>query len=163
TGGGSLAELGTGTLVLSPSLQNNYSGGTVLASGTLILGSTSTPLGSGALTLVAGSGASLQTTVGAGLTLANPVVLDAVPTGLGLTVGGSGTLTFTGATTLNGQVGLQVNALTTFAGPIGGTGGLTVSGTGTLVLSGGGNYTGATMLTGGSLAVNGSQPTSAVG
>src|SRR5207302_5480177 len=79
------------------------------------------------------------------------------------TIAGSSPITFTGPVALNGLTALRVNAPLTLSGPASGAGGLVKSGSGTLVLSGSSDYTGATMVTGGDLAVNGSQPASSVG
>jgi autotransporter-associated beta strand protein len=164
-GSGSLTKLGAGTLTLSAS--NTYTGGTVLAGGTLALGAQVTPVGSGPLTLTgsATSGSTLTSGVPGGVSLANPLVLNnaAPASGANVTLGGITPFTFTGPVTLNGQTALQVAEPTTISGPVGGAGGLTKSGAASLTLSGSSNYTGATMLTAGPLVINGSQPSSPVG
>jgi fibronectin-binding autotransporter adhesin len=104
---------------------SSYSGGTALNAGGLVVGDNAA-LGTGALTV--NGAASLASSVAT--TLDNSVVLNA-----GLTVQGANSLT------LNGVVS--------------GAGSLTKSGTGTLVLSATNTYTGATIVNGGTLQVDG--------
>src|SRR5262249_18906200 len=142
-----------GTLTLA-SPANFYSGGTNLnaalagaPTGALVVGA-ATALGTGALTLTAGT---LQ--VGGAFALPNAVTLNG-----GLVVlGGSNPITFNGAATLaNGTTtALQVNAPTAFAGGIGagGTGNLALLG-GTLNLTTANAYTGSTIVSGGNLTLS---------
>ncbi|MFC4864763.1 Ig-like domain-containing protein [Pseudomonas sp. MAHUQ-62] len=75
---------------------------------------------------------------------------------------GGTTLSITGNTTIDNAIGLAgtaslaSSAAATLSGAISGSGGLTKTGTGTLTLSGTNNYTGATTVSAGTLAVNGS-------
>ncbi len=167
-GSGGMVETGTSSLLLSPSLRSTFSGGTILAGGTLVLGSAAGPLGVGSLTLTGSpaSGSTLQNSVAGGITLNNPLVLsNAAPAaGANVVIGGAQPFTFTAPVSLTGQNVVQVNAATTITGAVSGPGGLTQAGTGTLTLGGTNTYTGATMVTGGgTVNVNGAQPGSAVG
>src|SRR5262249_22925581 len=93
TGPGSLQKLGsfTSPLTLSPPVgsDSDYAGGTVLQAGNLFITTANSALGSGGLTLAGGF---LQTTVGGGISLANPVNLN----GATVTLNGTQNLTFTG-------------------------------------------------------------------
>ncbi|HLJ94968.1 MAG TPA: Ig-like domain repeat protein [Gemmataceae bacterium] len=133
SGGGGLADVGTGTLILSA--VNMYTGPTLISTGTLQLGvANAVPSGSAVTADATFDLHNLNDTIGS---LA----------GMGTVFLGSGTLT-TGGTTPS----------TTFTGQINGTGGLTKIGTGTLTLTGTNGYTGATDVMAGTLIVNGSQP-----
>ena len=165
---GGIEELGSSTLTLEPGLgrgSNTYTGSTVVAAGTLNLATLGNPLGTGSLVLsgTATSNTTLQNTV-AGISLLNALVLSnvaAVPATRTSPWRASG-FTVSHPVTLTGLTSLQVNAPVTISGPINGSGGLSVNGSGGLVLSGTNGYTGATMLTGGSLTINGLQAGSAV-
>jgi autotransporter-associated beta strand protein len=166
-GGGSLVELGNSVLDIDPAARNSYSGGTVLVSGTLVLGSNNSPLGTGPVILTgnAATGSTLQTTGVAGTALGNPLILNsaAPAAGANVTLTGTSLLTFVGGVVLNGETTLAVNVPTSISGVVSGPGALTQAGTSTLTFSGINTYTGATMLTSGGVAVNGSQAGSPVG
>jgi fibronectin-binding autotransporter adhesin len=150
-----LAELGTGTLILNPQGGvNNYSGGTVLAGGTLILNSINNPLGSFTSPLTLVSGTFESDVVGA--PIPGPVNLFSANVTLGGASPNNGSLVFSGPVTTAGSNTLQVVAATTFSGVISGSGGITEQGTGALVLGGADTYTGSTMVNAGSVAVTGS-------
>jgi autotransporter-associated beta strand protein len=143
-GAHSLTKIGGGVLVFSAA--NSYTGGTTLNGGTLGLGNAGA-LGTGALTLT--SGILRADTV--------PVSIANAVTFIGaVTIGGSLNLTFTGAATLTINITLAVTntGVTTFAGPVGESGGahkLTKSGNGQLVLSAANTYSGGTVLSAGTL------------
>ncbi|TAJ40538.1 MAG: autotransporter domain-containing protein [Reyranella sp.] len=130
--GGSLVKVGTGTLTLSGN--NSYTGGTVIGAGTIAASSDSN-LG----------GATGSLTFGENL-LGNP----------------GGTLRFlasfnsTRATTLaSGGGTYDTNGFNSVqSGAIGGTGRLTKAGAGTLTLGGTNNYSGGTVVNGGTLAIS---------
>ncbi len=148
SGGGSLTQVGTGTLTLSGA--NSYSGGTAIQSGTIRLGANNTLPTAGTVTF---GGASTSGTLD----------LNAVSQQVGGLALGAGA-SWTGQTITNNATGtgtLVYNGGTsTFGGVIqdGGTGrvaALTVSG-GTLTLSGANTYTGATLVSAGTLNLTGS-------
>ncbi|MDD5629050.1 MAG: autotransporter-associated beta strand repeat-containing protein, partial [Elusimicrobia bacterium] len=123
-GGGVLTKLGSGTLLLQNS--NSYSGGTVLAAGTVNASSVSA-LGSGQL--IFDGAATLQDRVG--LIIASSVTLNAAGT---FDIGGN---------------------TTTISGVIGGAGSLVLASSGTLALTGVNTYTGGTTVSNsGVLSVN---------
>ncbi|KPG76260.1 autotransporter-associated beta strand repeat-containing protein [Pseudomonas libanensis] len=109
-GGGTLAKLDTGTLVLNGA--NSYTGGTALNGGTLIVGNDSA-LGSGLLTTA--NGTTLDSN--AAVSLANAVDVNGT-----LTVGGSNALTLagsvagTGSLIKNGIASLTLSGNNTYAG-----------------------------------------------
>ncbi|MDE3739996.1 Ig-like domain-containing protein [Pseudomonas resinovorans] len=105
---------------------NAYLGTTTVNSGTLIVASDAN-LGGGALGLATGTALSI-----------------------------TGNTTIDNAIDLSGTASLATSAAATLSGVISGSGGLTKTGTGTLTLSGTNNYTGATTVSAGTLAVNGS-------
>jgi autotransporter-associated beta strand protein len=121
TGGGELAKTGLGTLVLSGN--NTYSGGTALSLGRLILGNDNA-LGGGALAMAAGTTLAFN----GNHTIANSIAITGDPT-------------------------FQVDSgqIETIAGPITGDGELAKRGGGALVLSGDNTYSGATIVSAGSL------------
>ncbi|WP_164156216.1 autotransporter-associated beta strand repeat-containing protein [Sandarakinorhabdus rubra] len=123
SGAGSIAKVGTGTLVLNGA--NSYAGGTTLAAGGITVG-TSTALGSGALAMAGGT----RLTAGAdGLGLANAI-----------STAGIGTVD-TGANTL------------ALSGIVSGSGSIAKVGSGTLVLNGANTYAGGTALDAGAITV----------
>ncbi|AZE72530.1 YapH protein [Pseudomonas synxantha] len=109
-GGGTLAKLDTGTLVLNGA--NSYTGGTALNGGTLIVGNDSA-LGSGLLTTA--NGTTLDSN--AAVSLANAVDVNGT-----LTVGGSNALTLagsvagTGSLIKNGIASLTLSGNNTYTG-----------------------------------------------
>nr|WP_256593072.1 autotransporter-associated beta strand repeat-containing protein [Pseudomonas sp. 2822-15] len=170
-GGGTLAKLDAGTLVLNGA--NTYTGGTTLAAGTLTVGN-ATGLGSGALTVTGAS--TLDNSVP--LVLANAINLNA-----DLNVAGNNNLTLAGvlagnaALIKNGAADLLLSGNNTFSGPLnvlggsvttagnaalGNTSGVNVGGGASLILGGNASLntlagTGAIQVAGGStLAVGGS-------
>jgi autotransporter-associated beta strand protein len=170
TGSGTLVKRGGNPLTLGPTTASDYSGGTILSEGALIIGADNTALGTGPLTLGNASNstesATIQTSLSGGVTLANPIILNNV---FNLTTpGGAPLITFSGDGTLTGLNFLTVNSPLTFSGSLSGTGGLIASGSNTLTLSGANTYYGATGITGGppgtgALVISGSQPNSPVG
>ncbi|WP_454918250.1 autotransporter-associated beta strand repeat-containing protein [Xanthobacter sediminis] len=128
---GNLAKTGTGTLIIGGA--NSYKGATNVNAGTLIatggqaIGDTSAVNVAAKATFILRGNETVGSIAGAGA-----LVLD----GARLTTGGD-------------------NASTTYAGAIGGPGGLTKSGTGRLTLTGASTYAGDTLVTGGGLAVEG--------
>lgn len=110
-GGGTLAKLDAGTLVLNGA--NTYTGGTALNGGTLIVGNNSA-LGSGALTTANGTTLDSNTAI----TLGNAVNVNGT-----LTVGGSNALTLagtvagTGSLIKNGIASLTLIGNNSYAGP----------------------------------------------
>jgi fibronectin-binding autotransporter adhesin len=144
SGSGALEEAaGTGMLLLMA--PNNYSGGTTLRSGVLIL-FTDSALGSGSVAL---NGGILQ--ANRALTLANPFT-----SGGQASIGGSNNLTFSGAGTLLTASTLAVanTATTTFSASISGGGALAeTAGTGSLVLATANFYGGGTALNSGTLVL----------
>jgi autotransporter-associated beta strand protein len=136
-----LTKLGAGELTLSGS--SSYAGGNTIQSGTLALGNANA---------LGGSSGSLAVNGG---------VLDLrgfSPT-VGTLSGSSGAL-ITSASSATLTASSAANS--TYAGVISGSVALTKSGTGLLTLSGSNNYTGATTVNGGTLAVNGSLGNTAV-
>ncbi|MCF5038600.1 autotransporter domain-containing protein, partial [Pseudomonas lactis] len=110
-GGGTLAKLDTGTLVLNGA--NSYTGGTALDGGTLVVGNNSA-LGSGLLTTANGTTLDSNTAV----SLANALNVNG-----SLTLGGSNALTLagtvagTGSLIKNGIANLTLSGNNTYAGP----------------------------------------------
>ncbi len=146
---------GTGNVVLGGTVASTYTGGTVLANGSLILASGSA-LGTGTLTLTSGtlmSDASLRT-------LANSIVLNGNVTLAASAADGTAStssgLTFNGPVALTGNNTLTVNDSVIFNGIVSGTGQLTVAGLGSLTLANSGNtFSGGTVLNAGSLGATG--------
>ena len=177
-----LTKAGAGTLVLNGAA-GTWTGGSTLTAGTTIIG-TDTTLGTGNLalnggTLIAGNGArtlanSVTLTASSAIGGTNNLTMNGVFTNSG----GSRTLTVanTGATTLAGSVYLSDDNATagrvltisniapvTISGAISNNNagntvavGLTCLGTNTLTLSGANNYTGSTVVRGGTLVLSGS-------
>jgi autotransporter-associated beta strand protein len=148
SGTGLVAQSGSGTLVLGTG--STYTGGTRVTAGTLQLASGATALGSANGTLTVNGG--LVDMNNNSLTVGNL-------TGTGGTIqGSSGTRTFTiGSGDFGGG-----NFQGVIADGTGGTTALTKIGTGTITLSGSNSYTGATTISGGTLAVNGSLASSSL-
>ncbi len=159
-GGTGIVKNGTGSLVLSGT--NTFGSGTVVQDGTLILDS-STAAGALTSTITVGNStvgsttpATLLFSATAGRTVANPIIVPVGSTGL-RTIGGlnaTGVNTFSGALTLGTSVtvteagGGEVN----FTGITSGTGGITKTGAGTVRLSNTNTFTGATLVSEGTLA-----------
>jgi len=152
---------GTATL----SVANNYTGGTTLRDGVLLIGDNGA-LGLGTLALGKSGDSNLSPTIGSMDSNAHSVsnALSIAGTGptltFGATGGGTGALTFsyTGAVSLGGtNRTFAVNNTTTFAGGFtSASGAITKTGAGTMILSGTSNYTGATTISAGALVVTGS-------
>ena len=134
-GDGSLAKVGEGALTLSG--ENSYSGGTTISGGKLQMGASGVLADTGTVTIGVGT--------------ATFDVNNMVET-IGALVGSSGgTVSLgTGALTVN-----QTGA-TAFNGVITGAGSLTKTGVGVLTLGGANSYTGATTISGGTLALGSS-------
>lgn len=126
---GELRQAGTGTITLSAS--NSYAGGTTISNGVVVAG-TNGAIGSGFLTVSGGtfSSGSYTQSVGA-------VTLDSGA------ITGSGTITGTSYSVLSGSI----------SATLAGSAALTKSSAGTVTLSGSNSYTGATVISGGSLVL----------
>jgi autotransporter-associated beta strand protein len=180
SGTGSLTKSGAGTLTLTGA--NTYSGGTTILDGALAIGAGGTTgsivgdvANGGVLTFNrsdaltfggAVSGAGALSKLGAGT-----LTLTGASTYAGGTTIGAGTLQIGNGGTTGSIVGNVANSGTlafdrsnaaTFAGVISGSGGLTKAGPDSLTLTGTNTYTGATVVNGGKLVVNGSIASSAV-
>lgn len=184
-GGGSLTKTGSGTLTLSQS--NNYTGGTSVNQGMLVLSAgawTFNNVGGGGVTV--GSGATLRADNSVanqlnGLTL-NGGTVDAVNSSGNGDWGNfflTGNVSATGTSTLNADIALRANNVD-FSVASGGTlnvGGtlhngaffglysgspstVSKSGEGTMVVTGTHSYTGATTVSAGTLVMNGNISTS---
>lgn len=136
--GGGLTKTGAGNITLSN--VNTYTGATTVNTGTLALSGT----GSVAMS--------------SGVSLAGTSKFDISGTTSGATVkalsGITGTSVVLGGKTLT--IGDASNSASSFAGVIGGTGGIVKAGAGTLTLSGNSTYTGTTAVNAGTLTLSGS-------
>jgi autotransporter-associated beta strand protein len=132
SGSGGLNQIGTDTLTLTGA--GSYTGATNVEAGTLQAGAAGVFAPASAFTVASGA------------TLA----LDNFNQTIG-SLAGSGNVTLGTATLTTGND----NTNTTFAGALSGSGGLTKIGTGTFVLAGSNPYTGATIVSGGTLEVDG--------
>jgi autotransporter-associated beta strand protein len=150
---GGLTKAGTGTLVLSNTAGNTYSGTTTINAGTLQAGAAA-----GGQAFGNGSAVTLADTAGATLNL-NSFSQTIGSLAGGGTTGGNVTLGANATLTTGGN-----DTSTSYAGIISGTGtsGLTKTGNGTLSLNGTNTYTGATAIDAGTLLVNGSLAAGAV-
>ena len=141
-GGTGGLTLTTGTETLSGA--NTYTGATTINGGTLALSGTGSIAASSQVNVANAAGMFdiSGTTAGATITTLNGVANSKV--------------------TLGAQTLTIANGSTTYAGIIGGTGGLTLT-TGTETLSGANTYTGATTINGGTLALSGTGSIAAAG
>jgi outer membrane autotransporter protein len=130
-GTGSVTQAGIGALVLSGA--NSYGGGTVLANGTLVVGSNSA-LGTGPLEMAAGT--TLSFLANSNFMLANPISLSGDPS----------------FTPPAGTTQVLAGAISDGSAP----GTLDMNGAGTLVLAAINTYTGPTNVNSGALEVDGS-------
>jgi autotransporter-associated beta strand protein len=131
SGGGAVQQNGAGTTTLTA--VNTYGGGTTISAGTLAL--------SGSGSIASSSG------------LIDNGAFDISGTAAGTSIKN---LSGTGSVGLGSQTLTLTNASGTFAGGIGGNGGLVKQGAGLFTLSGTNTYSGATAVAGGELRVNGS-------
>ena len=182
TGTVALTKTGTGTLTLSGT--NTYTGLATISAGVIDVQSNAA-LGATATGTTVTAGAALQVD-GAGLSIAEPITLN----GTGIAAGGalrnvigsntwSGAITLASATRINSDAGtLTISNNVTGAGQaltlggagavvVGGvigttTGTVTKDGSGTVTLNGNNTYTGNTVVSAGTLLVNGTQGGSAV-
>ena len=138
SGTGALTQNATGTLTLSGA--NTYSGGTMLNTGTLVIGHAAAA-GSGTITQASGSSLLKIDTTG---TIANNMSVSNVLA--------SQSATLSGAITVNNATwDVETGDTLTISGGVGGTGGVTKNGTGTLILSGSNSYASATTVNAGTL------------
>lgn len=156
---GMLTKTGSGTLTLTPGSANTYSGGTLVASGTLRYGRTGS-LGTGAVQLgsAGGGNATLENTLG-GWNTSNDITVAAGSGGT-LTLAYSSTAAFSGVfsgdITLNDNLTLHSDAIEGFAmritGGISGASDLTKTGTGMVrIETDNTGYSGTTTISGGTL------------
>jgi len=139
TGTGSLTKNGSGTLTLA-NASNNYSGGTILNTGTLVIGHANA-VGTDALTQSSGPSLLKIDTTG---TITNAMSVYNVQASQNATLSGA-------ITVHNATWDIDEGDTLTISGNISGTGGTTKNGTGTLVLSGNNSNTGATTVNAGTL------------
>ncbi len=160
SGGATLTKAGAGILTLGG--LNTYSGGTIIQNGTVVLNS-NTAAGANTGTITVGDALATSTTPASllfsttgGRTVANPIIVPVGSTGL-RTIGGLNT---TGVNTYNGTVALATSATLTaaaggevnFNGVMSGAGGITKTGAGIVRLSKANLFTGATLVSQGTLA-----------
>ncbi|RDJ27830.1 hypothetical protein DWF00_13000, partial [Bosea caraganae] len=169
SGSGALKQLGSGTTILTGA--NSYTGGTVIAAGTLQLGNGGTTgsiagdvANSGTLAfnrsdavsfagIVSGSGALKQ--IGSGtttLTGANTYAGGTVISAGTLQLGNGGTSGSIGGDVANdGTLAFNRSDVVSFAGVVSGSGALKQTGSGTTILTGTNSYTGGTTIMAGTL------------
>ena len=131
TGARSLTKAGAGLLVFTGA--NNFTGGVTLANGTLTVN----------------SGAALAAATAPLIVNGGTLNLNNASQTVASLAGSGGTINFGGGHVLT----LNQVANTSYAGALGGTGGLTKSGSGTATISGGASYSGPTTINGGTLAL----------
>ncbi len=188
SGNGGVISRGSGIAILNG--QNTFAGGTTPTAGVIGVGAssigtpgnvTSGPLGTGVLLLapevpsITATGIIISS--GGSNNIGNTIEYPSGTNNLTLEVGGTNSLTFSGPFGLNGADGLITNtitnrivdvtntALTTFSGVIsdGGLGyGFTLTGSGVLALNNSETYSGPTVISGGTLLVNGQIGTNSV-
>jgi autotransporter-associated beta strand protein len=138
SGIGALTKNGTGTLTLSGN--NNYSGGTTLNTGTLVIGHANAA-GSGTITQTSGSSLLKIDTTG---TITNDMSV--------FNVLASQSATLSGAITVNNATwDIDTGDTLTISGAVSGNGGVTKNGGGTLILSGNNTYLAPTVIDAGTL------------
>jgi autotransporter-associated beta strand protein len=153
TGSGGLIKSGAGKLCIYGVDSNNYSGGTIVNSGTLILGAyvdgigsldTINPLGTGTVTLNSGT-IELQR-----VSANHPLIVNG---GTLFSDNGWGA-TWSGAVTLNQTLTARCNWPLTFSGAVSGNAGIIKTGNNTLTLSVANSYAGTTEIREGTLTCN---------
>jgi autotransporter-associated beta strand protein len=133
-----LTKLGTGVLILNPSLANLYTGTTQINGGTLRLGADNIIDASSPMVLADVSGATFDLN---GKELAVASIAGGGASGGNVTLG-SGTFVISGSSNTN------------YAGVISGTGSVVKQGAGTQIFSGSNSYAGNTVIMGGTLSGN---------
>jgi len=171
SGTGSLAQIGTGTTILTAN--NTYTGGTTISAGTLQLGNGGTSgsivgnvTDNGALAfnrsdvatftgLVSGTGSLAQIGTGTTILTANNTYTGGTTISAGtLQLGNGGTSGgIVGNVTDNGVLAFNRSDVVTFPGVISGTGGVAQIGSGTTILNAVNPYSGPTNVASGVLAV----------
>ena len=169
SGTGSLAQIGTGTTILTAN--NTYTGGTTISAGTLQLGNGGTSGGivgnvtdNGTLAfnrsdvvtfpgLVSGTGSLAQIGTGTTILTANNTYTGGTTISAGtLQLGNGGTSGgIVGNVTDNGTLAFNRSDVVTFPGLVSGTGSLAQIGTGTTILTANNTYTGGTTISAGTL------------
>jgi fibronectin-binding autotransporter adhesin len=170
SGPGELTKAGPGTLVFSGTLANTYSGDTRVDEGTLLLAKSGGVDRSIAGDLFVGDGVGgalsdvvrivgfAQININSAVTIASSGLFD-----LNDITESVGSISGLGRIDLGaGLLGINGGASTRYSGLIVGTGGLSKTGLGTLILTGNNTYSGQTLVSDGTLLVNGSQQQSPV-